>query len=706
MKTSIISRLVLALLMTASSLYSQPDITIEPTRPTDRCSNGALNLILDGGIGPYSVDWYWEADFGTFLIEENDDLPGNNGVEDLEDLPAGNYRVNITDAACGQASIVIELQQGLFSSGADRIIIEKRNVSSCDRESTNDGKISIVDVIGVSSGYGISWSGQGVNGNTSSSIDNLSPGDYTVEITTREGCRLEKTITICCCGSGPKSDEGKDKCGNQELVFPISIYQGSLLSPDDENSYNGEISINVQGGTSDNVIVWTGPNGFSSTRTHIRNLGVGEYCVSVSDGCSKASKCFELISCASRSMVISGDSENTCQGLSFGAITASVQGGDPPYRYTWSNGANSSAISNLSSGTYRLTVSDRNGCYSSTSYFIDDNIQIRETRNGCVFIYDCNGNEVRDRRNDIGSYREVRPSDCRFEDTRCSDGVLVQERFVGTRFDSYSSANCTVREFCVLTGQTYENHNGVSRSDALEGFDGSNSCWWCHDVEYCQFPSLDGAVQINNVISNISISFVPGNNCVDAEHELHRVFCRNVLIWEGCSKDETVCSSSLLGVKMKEEINEVKLPDGRLEVRKTYKVVEFDRSLILDNLKERGLVNKDAKLLNIENPNEKTVPLTPVSNAKISDVQESDLKLHPNPFYDKLIFTVSGVKMKNLTSLSIYDSYGSRVYVEKYGTSSQSIITKTLDLVDLPSGIYFLKFSLGNGFITKKIVKI
>jgi hypothetical protein len=361
----------------------------------------------------------------------------------------------------------------------------------------------------------------------------------------------------------------------------------------------------------------------------------------------------------------------------------------------------------LFSGAYNLTVSDRNGCTATASYSINDNIEIRETRNGCVFIYDCSGNIVRT--NDIGSFTEVRPSDCRIEDTRCSDGVLVQTRTVGTGFDSYSSSNCTVREFCILTNQTFNNHNGNSRVQAIEGHDTNNSCWWCHDVSFCEFPSLNGATVINNVVSNISISFVPGDNCATDGHQLHRVFCRNQLIWEGCSDDETVCNSNLLGVKMEEETNTTQLHDGRIEVRKTYKVVDFDSQLIFDNLKERGLLSKNARLLDIKEPNE-SVSLVEHSlddsPVDFSDVQEVKLRLYPNPFDDQITFKISNISLETSVNLSIFDTFGNIVYTEKYYNSNLSEITKTVRLVDLPSGVYFFNLSLSSTSFTKKITKL
>lgn len=54
----------------------------------------------------------------------------------------------------------------------------------------------------------------------------------------------------------------------------------------------------------------------------------------------------------------------------YGAITTSVTGGTPSYTYKWSNGSTNANLSNLSSGTYSVVVTDAKGCKDTGSYYV------------------------------------------------------------------------------------------------------------------------------------------------------------------------------------------------------------------------------------------------------------------------------------------------------------------------------------------------
>jgi hypothetical protein len=68
---------------------------------------------------------------------------------------------------------------------------------------------------------------------------------------------------------------------------------------------------------------------------------------------------------------LSANITGTCSASANGAIDLTVTGGTPGFTYMWSTGSTSEDISNLSSGTYTVTVSDQTGCSKSESFVIN-----------------------------------------------------------------------------------------------------------------------------------------------------------------------------------------------------------------------------------------------------------------------------------------------------------------------------------------------
>lgn len=57
-----------------------------------------------------------------------------------------------------------------------------------------------------------------------------------------------------------------------------------------------------------------------------------------------------------------------------GSVTANVSGGTSPYTYLWSNGATTSSITNLSSGSYEVTVTDKNNCITTCNTVLNGGV--------------------------------------------------------------------------------------------------------------------------------------------------------------------------------------------------------------------------------------------------------------------------------------------------------------------------------------------
>ena len=73
------------------------------------------------------------------------------------------------------------------------------------------------------------------------------------------------------------------------------------------------------------------------------------------------------------------DGVTSCPGLATGSASATVNGGQAPYTFTWSpdtTGVNDLSIDSLASGVYNLLVTDSNGCTNEADVFIDSSPEV------------------------------------------------------------------------------------------------------------------------------------------------------------------------------------------------------------------------------------------------------------------------------------------------------------------------------------------
>ena len=164
----------------------------------------------------------------------------------------------------------------------------------------------------------------------------------------RRGCRLEGEVQV-------------------EQPAPLSL---DLDKTDEtlEQAADGTVSVSVTGGTPPYTYEWThGP-----TTAQLSGLTPGTYTVRVRDaGDCLAESSVEIGAgppdCSNFSVLLNG-SDLRCHGDRSGALSADPQGGEAPYTYLWSTGAQTAGIDQLEAGTYSLQLSDARGCSLTENY--------------------------------------------------------------------------------------------------------------------------------------------------------------------------------------------------------------------------------------------------------------------------------------------------------------------------------------------------
>ena len=207
----------------------------------------------------------------------------------------------------------------------------------------NNGSATVV-ASGGTPNYSYLWS-NGVSGN---SINNLTPGTYTVTATDASNCTASQSVVITNFISSNLSIE------------ILALNHVSCFGGDD-----GVAVVSASGGSGNYSYLWN--NG--ATGTTAFNLTVGNYSVTVNDGATSTSI---ALSITEPPQILINISSTNASSNNNGSAIAVASGGTPDYSYLWSNGESSNSIDNLSAGTYTVTVSDEANCVATESVVITD----------------------------------------------------------------------------------------------------------------------------------------------------------------------------------------------------------------------------------------------------------------------------------------------------------------------------------------------
>ena len=254
-------------------------------------------------------------------------------VDSISNLAPGEYILNVVDEYSCVASDTFNITEPslLISSASILTDFNGFNVS-CFADSNG---LAEVVYSGGTIPYEVLWS----NGDTTDIADSLAAGTYNVLVTDTNGCEINASVTL---NEPPLIELSADSSA-------VSCFGGA----------DGFIDLTVVGGVPTYSFEWSN----LETEEDTDSLMAGTYTVTVTDlnGCSDTLS--NTITEPAAPVSITETHINIdCFGNATGSIDVTVLGGTAPYSYLWNTNVTTEDLTNLSAGTYTLTVTDSLNC--------------------------------------------------------------------------------------------------------------------------------------------------------------------------------------------------------------------------------------------------------------------------------------------------------------------------------------------------------
>jgi hypothetical protein len=261
----------------------------------------------------------------------------NSSTQDLVNILAGQYAVTVSAGGTCTATAAYSVLNNTDApniSGAVQLAL-------CGQSS---GGVNL-SANGGQAPYTYKWS----TGATTQNLSGVPPGNYVVTVTGANGCVSSKDFDVL-----------------ENVVIPG--VSGSTVSNTSCVINNGSVAINVSPKTLTYTYLWN--NG--QTTQNLQGIPGGSYSVTVSAGGSCIGTASFNVPNDIVVVSLSGSpSPVACFGQATGSVNLNVNTGTAPFNYNWQPFAgNVEDLSNLTAGTYKVTVTDVNGCSATTSFVV------------------------------------------------------------------------------------------------------------------------------------------------------------------------------------------------------------------------------------------------------------------------------------------------------------------------------------------------
>jgi len=297
-------------------------------------NDGSAIVSATGGLSPYSYYWPHNGSTNSSLFNLNGEI----------------YFVEMTDDnGCTRVAEII------ISDPSEIQITPITIPASC---SGSDGSISVT-CTGGSGGYSYSW----IGGQTTSSINNLSSGLYTLTVTDGVGCQKTEVYSLSNFNNI-----------NLELTSTdVSCYgysDGQIIS-----------TISGAGGTVNYNWINSSGNAIGISTADLLNVSAGVYSLEITDlvtGCTQYASA-SIDESAPFMISFPNIIDASCSNVCNGNATVVCAGGSLPYSFDWSNGETGINADSLCVGASTVLITDNNGCSIQESVIINYAFSILST---------------------------------------------------------------------------------------------------------------------------------------------------------------------------------------------------------------------------------------------------------------------------------------------------------------------------------------
>ncbi|MDP4722759.1 MAG: gliding motility-associated C-terminal domain-containing protein [Crocinitomicaceae bacterium] len=317
-------------------------VTQDLSAPTAAISSSVANNTLTCATTSISLT---ASGNGTYSWTQGATNLGNTAT--LNVTNTGTYILTVTGSNGCTATASTIITQDTQAPTAAISASPQTNILTCSTTSI---------ALTASGGVSYAWSNGTTNIGSTASINVSTPGIYTVTVTGANGCTASANSNI-----------------TQDIIAPIA----SIDNPTNTTTLNcttTSISLNATGGAS---YEWSNGTIVVGTNAALSVSSPGTYTVTVTgpNGCTATASTTITQTTAAPVVAITNApnaSELTCSLTSIG-LTASGGG-----TYSWSNGTailgTTASLNVTTPGTYTVTVTGANGCSTTSSTVITQNL--------------------------------------------------------------------------------------------------------------------------------------------------------------------------------------------------------------------------------------------------------------------------------------------------------------------------------------------